>query len=376
MSLGAGYLAITYGPELLNQLNAHPHRRRSAGHSHPARLNRHTRSGRHTHPGAFASPTPPAPVDLTGALETLKTLSQAEVPINDMRALAARFKGIQNIPESLPAPEKPREVGEVQKFWIVNSDTDQHSQVQASLAYVTPHLYFWVQEGVRYNQASLKTLCETFETKIYPTDREFFGSEWSPGIDNDVHLYVLLTRGIGDRVAGYYSSADEIPPQAFPTSNAHEMFVMNADSFTNLSDSFTYTVLAHEFQHMIHWYQDRNEESWLNEGFSELAAFLNGYGVGGHDQAFAVNPDLQLNDWPNDKNATLPHYGASFLFLNYMLDRLGEKVTQAVVAEQENSLTSIDKVLADTKVTDPVYQGPRHRRRPVCRLDPDQLHQG
>jgi immune inhibitor A len=37
---------------------------------------------------------------------------------------------------------------------------------------------------------------------------------------------------------------------------------------------------------MIHWYQDRNESSWLNEGFSELAAFLNGYGGGGFDYVY------------------------------------------------------------------------------------------
>ncbi len=48
---------------------------------------------------------------------------------------------------------------------------------------------------------------------------------------------------------------------------------MNADN-TDLADSFTYSVLAHEFQHMIHWYRDRNEESWMNEGFSELACIF------------------------------------------------------------------------------------------------------
>ena len=343
--LGTGYLALRYGPELLNQFNPTA----SAGVVTPPQG---------VTPVTGASVTPPAPVDLTGALETLKTLSQAEVPINDRRDMAGRFKGIQNIPATLPAPAQPLQVGDEQKFWTVNDDTDQHGQVQARLSYITDHLYFWIQDNVKVNQANLKTLCETFENKIYPTDRSFFGSEWTPGIDNDVHLYILFTGGIGGRVAGYFSSADEIPPQAFPTSNAHEMFVMNADSFTNLTDPFIYAVLAHEFQHMIHWYQDRNEESWMNEGFSELAAFLNGYGVGGHDSAFSTNPDLQLNDWPNDKNATLPHYGASFLYLDYLLDRLGPKVTQAVVAEQENGLTSIDKVLTEMKVADPATHAP------------------
>ena len=34
--------------------------------------------------------------------------------------------------------------------------------------------------------------------------------------------------------------------------------------------------------------------------------------------------------------------GESFLFLTYFLDRFGDKVTQALVKNQENSLTSVD----------------------------------
>ena len=63
---------------------------------------------------------------------------------------------------------------------------------------------------------------------------------------------------------------------------------------------YTYGVLAHEFQHMIHWYRDRNESSWINEGFSELSTLLNGLDPGGFDYIYTSNPDLQLTDWPND----------------------------------------------------------------------------
>ena len=88
-------------------------------------------------------------------------------------------------------------------------------------------------------------------------------------------------------------------------------------------EDYIYGTMAHEFQHMIHWYQDRNEESWLNEGFSELAAFLNGYYSDRPDYDYIMQPDMQLNDWPNDKDSTLPHYGASFLFVDYFLNRFG-----------------------------------------------------
>ena len=309
-------------------------------------------------PGAAAVSTAIPAVDLTMAEETLKTLTQAEVPINDPLDLAHRLQGKPLIAPTIPGEPTVYQVGDSQSFWIVNGDTDEQSQVQAKLAYITPHLYLWIQDGVRYSAGNVQKLSDTFENKIYPTDREFFGSEWTPGVDNDPHLYVLYTRGLGSRVAGYFSSADEIPPEVSPYSNGHEMFVMNADSFDNLSDIYVYTVLAHEFQHMIHWYRDRNEESWMNEGFSELAAFLNGYDIGGHDFLFARDPDLQLTDWPNDRTKTSPHYGASFLFLDYFLNRFGETATQKVVADPSNGLGSIDQVLAEENITDPATGQP------------------
>jgi immune inhibitor A len=289
--------------------------------------------------------------------ETLKTLEDTIVPINDLYDIASRLEGKENIPHTLPPPATPFQVGAKQQFWVSNTDNNQNFQVPATLRYITDHSYFWVEDGVRYNQQALQNLAETFENKIYPTDRAFFGSEWTPGVDGDPHIYILYARGLGENIAGYYSSVDEYNPAVEQYSNGHEMFDFNADN-TDLSDPFTYGVLAHEFQHMIHWNGDRNETSWLNEGFSDLAMFLNGYTVGGQDFLFAKNPDLQLNDWPNDRSQVDPHYGASFLFLNYFLDRFGEKATRAVVADPANGLDSIDHVLTKLGTTDPLTGKP------------------
>lgn len=303
----------------------------------------------------FDDPTPTqvvvtrVPSNGAGA-DTLETLESIVVPVNDPRQLAERLTGKVNIPETFPS--KAFKLGDKKKFWASNVETNKNFEVEAVLRHETPHSYFWVQEGVNYNEDELKRLADAFETKIYPTNREFFGSEWSPGIDNDPHIYILYVRGVGFSIAGYFSSADEVHPDAHEYSNAHEMFIFNADN-TPLGQEFTYGVLAHEFQHMIHWYQDRNETSWLNEGFSELAAFLNDYDPGGFDYSFTANPDLQLNDWPDDSGATPPHYGAGFLFTSYFLDRFGEKATQALVRHPENGLESVDEVLKEIKATDP-----------------------
>jgi hypothetical protein len=288
---------------------------------------------------------------------SLERLSSMIVPENDPAEMAVRLGGVDFVPETYPDPDWPHVVGDHMKFWITNGDTNENQRVAATLQYVTDHAYFWIADSVRYNGRDLEDLAETFEQEIYPTTREFFGSEWTPGIDGDPHIYILYAPGLGMTVAGMYSSPDSVHPLAHEYSNAHEMFVFNSDN-TPLSGEYTYGVLAHEFQHMIHWNGDRNETSWLNEGLSELATLLNGYDAGGFDGLYANNPDLQLNTWPSGPYSTHPHYGASFLFTTYFLDRMGEELTQALIAHPENGLKSFDVVLDSAGVVDPVTSEP------------------
>jgi hypothetical protein len=303
---------------------------------------------------AQPSPTPPAmseePESIPmQALETERQLIAAEVPIADPFDLARRLKGIADPPRVLAETASPIAAGTLRTFWASNTDDNTNFEVQARLAYATPHVYFWVQKGVDYALADVERLVDTFENRSYPTNREFFGSEWTPGVDGDEHLYVLFAGNLGGNVAGYFSPDDEYAPIVRQYSNAHEMFYINADT-VDLADPFVDSVMAHEFQHMIHWYRDRNEESWMNEGFSTLAELLNGFDVGGMDYAYAMEPDIPLTYWPP---LEARHYGQSFLFLTYFLGRFGEQATRALVAATDNGLDSIDGVLADQGTSDP-----------------------
>ncbi|NLG40547.1 MAG: hypothetical protein GX544_02500, partial [Chloroflexi bacterium] len=224
--------------------------------------------------------------------------------------------------------------------------------ISATLQYVGDNIYFWIEDGVRFNQSDLDRLASTFDQEIIPTNREFFGQEWNPGVDGDSRFYVLYAGGLGNSLAGYFSSADELHPDAHPFSNAHEMFLLSSDNVP-LNDSYIYGTMAHEFQHMIHWYQDKNEESWVNEGFSMLAEHVNGYDTGGFDWEYMRNTDMQLNDWGGDVGQNGPHYGASFLFMVYFLDRFGEDATKAFVSHDENGFASLDAVFAELNIQNP-----------------------
>ena len=288
--------------------------------------------------------------------ETLGILENTDVSINDPLGLAQRFKGVGDVPPTLEPPVIPLGVGARDVFWVIDAH-DETFELSATLHFVTDHAYFWVADGVDFDQSDLEELAETFENKIFVTGRTFFGNEWSPGIDGDPHIYVLFAHRLGIHIAGYFSSADEMHPLAHEYSNAHEMFVLNSDNL-KIGSLFTLSTLAHEFQHMIHWNLDRNETTWLNEGFSQLAEFLNGYPVGGFDWAYSVNPDIQLNTWSDAEEDNFRHYGASFLFVTYFLDRFGEEATQALVAHPANGLTSIDHVLQDLGAVDPITDQP------------------
>ncbi|MBI3162972.1 MAG: immune inhibitor A [Chloroflexi bacterium] len=291
------------------------------------------------------------PLD-TISQETIDTLNMSITPENDVYELACRLQGKCGISTTLEAPAAPLTAGTTRKFWILNSDTNQHTEITAELIYVTPLTYFWAEEGVNVNQNDVENLMDTFDQKIIPTNREFFGSEWNPGVDGDPHIYVLYVGNLGSNIGGYYSSSDSYNPLVRPYSNGIEAFVLTTSQ--PLGDDYAYSTLAHEFVHMIQSPTDRNDVSWLNEGFAEVGAFINGYDVGGADWYYVQSPDLQLNDWAtNDSPDFGAHYGQSFLYLTYFLDRFGEEATKALTANPQNDLASVDDTLKALNATDP-----------------------
>ncbi len=95
-----------------------------------------------------------------GSYETLQTLQNAIVPTSNLNDLAFRLKGIANIPQTMETPVFPLQTGAEQQFWVNDSNTDKNFQITATLRYVTPHAYFWFQNGLNYNENDLKNLAE------------------------------------------------------------------------------------------------------------------------------------------------------------------------------------------------------------------------
>ncbi len=275
--------------------------------------------------------------------ETARLVANSTPPTRDLWDLARRLQGLSAPAQEANPPTPPDyNLGDAEVFWLHNEQTNTYFTATAILRYETPHAYWWIEKGYQVPADALERSAKRFEERTYPTNRRAFGSEWTPGVDGDPHLYIFLGNVPG--VGGYFSGPDEYPALIRPQSNQHEMFYINLDN-ASPGNSYFDGILAHEFQHMIHWWMDRDEETWVNEGLSELAAQLNAYDVGGSEIAFLLAPDTQLTTWPALEDSA-PHYGASYLFLAYFLEQVGDEAVRHLVAEPANGIAGFEAVLA------------------------------
>ncbi|MFH1722954.1 MAG: lamin tail domain-containing protein [Candidatus Altiarchaeota archaeon] len=289
--------------------------------------------------------------------------------------------------------------GDIRSFW--NVDDGYWASTQAILVNVTDNAYVYIQtvdpcghdvfyDGVTYfgyvTQEDVNLLVSEFDldgsiNDIYGRDRQAFGNERPTGADGDSHVTILLLDIDGDfcdgfcgggYVAGYYHSLNE-----GTSTHSNQRKMVYVDTFPgvengrpepssvscggcwsssnqqcweptlNHTDSYfeegmrtsIYGTVAHEFQHLIHWYYDSTEDDWVNEGLSDYSYQVNGYGDPYyHLLYFENNPDTNLILW----SGSLQDYGASYLFFLYLAEQYGGNNTIKQIVD--DSLDGIDGV--------------------------------
>ena len=196
---------------------------------------------------------------------------------------------------------------------------------------------------------------------IYEIETALFGMP--ADIDGDKRIYLLLldirdkgTRG-SSFVAGFFSPVNQHrgvlrhPEIGIPVrSNELDMLYLDTQP-QNAGSQAAHGVLAHEFQHLIHWRHDTDEAIWVNEGCAEYATFSCGYQVRGHVSAFQQNPYISLIDWPQGTRSQLAHYGAVYLWMLYLHEQYGGPQTiAAIVKDRANGISGINSALRSRSV--------------------------
>ena len=220
--------------------------------------------------------------------------------------------------------------GRQDTFWLIDLLELEVYPSLFELRLVTPHAYWYFEEGQTIPQSVIERSAARFEKEIYPAVTAAFGREWSPGVDNDPHLNILNARLKGG--GGYYSSSDEYPLSVNQFSNQREVIYINTGAISVDSTGYL-EVLAHELQHAVHWNADPSEETWVNEGLSELAITITGF-----DQTsihrFLRSPPISLVHWPLSPLDSVANYGAASLFMHYLVDHYGGISSVLLLLEQ------------------------------------------
>ena len=297
-------------------------------------------------PTVVASPTAvsstPVPATSTKSPVTERPLSIPTPPPRDLIDLERRLK-TSATPVAQPTTQRSPDygVGSEQTFWVANQISKSYFQARARIVYKTAHAYWYVQDGVNLPAADVKSAADYFENRTYAVEHQLFGSEWTPGIDNDVHITILVGNIPG--VGGYYSTADEYTTAVNPFSNQREMIYINVDAVRPGAPGFNATV-AHEFMHMIQFHVHRWQNSWVDEGSAELAAQAVTGSPSSAISAFEQQPNTQLNAWASEPEAAIPHYGAAYLFMRYVSEQLGGfSSIGKVIAEPSRGMASFQR---------------------------------
>lgn len=303
---------------------------------------------------------PPAAVDTPTAAPTATATPDPAVelaakigvrgglPENDPLDLAARFgKTDGRAPISKPFAGEPA-IGSSRDFIVqrisgaayAGTAPPQNVTISATLAAVSEHAYFYVDDALGFDAAAAEDAAADFEETVWPSVTGALGEPAIPGVDGDPRI-IVLQADLGGAVGGYYSGDDAYLRSVRPASNEAEIVYL--DRGLSLGGASFNVVLAHELQHLVHARLDGSEEAWINEGLSETALGLAGGALSSID-TFAARPDTQLNTWLTEDSSS--HYGAGASFTRYLADRFGGVNELGAIARAEgDGAAGIDEYL-------------------------------
>ncbi len=116
---------------------------------------------------------------------------------------------------------------------------------------------------------------------------------------------------------GFFWVFDQYPDGSQDwASNEADVIYMATDNGEPDGD-YMMAVSAHEFEHLIHFNTDQNEESWVDEGLGELAMWL--FGSPDNISSFSNNSDNRLTSW----TGAWADYIKTYLWSLYMYEKHG-----------------------------------------------------
>lgn len=265
-----------------------------------------------------------------------------------------------------PGPMASPQVGVSESFYIpaygsvATSTSYPNNIISATCIGLTGLTAIYVDDAIADPSTSkVAEVRQRFEEVIQPRIRDYFGQEPALGPDGESRLTILLTDSMSENILGIFYGVDlsaRNPSDIqLRESNGRKILYV---SYSEDRDITLYGTMAHEFQHMVNYWQKRvnggnYEATWLNEGMSKYAEEVCGYGILQGDQNTALLIELSqenfsslsLTDWQG-----LNSYGLSYLFVRFLAqeNRYGTTYREVTRALISSGLTGTANVAAIT----------------------------
>jgi hypothetical protein len=221
-------------------------------------------------------------------------------------------------------------------------------------SYVFVENRHWDTNGGSVLQSHVDKLGELFDASspadpsrgVYELETEAFGDP--ADVDGDGRIFLLVLNVSSPDIVGYFDPA--VATHDIPEYRRDVLFL--DETFLRRNSQLSLGTLAHEFQHLIHWHHDNDEEPWIDEGLSGYAEELVGYPEADPEAVpeFLKRPHTSLTDWNFLDSAR--HYGVTYLFSSYLAEVYGPGLIRELVAHPRNGTAGLDAAFAARNLTD------------------------
>lgn len=307
---------------------------------------------------------------------------EAGLRLEEGTLIEQRERGHHLLSEALPAPAAaPPVVGQTRDFFVYNGETDpsiRFDEITATVRHVGTHVAVYVDNDAPepgFTDADLQALAARFDQVIHPAVTDAFGHP--SDLDGTSRIAVLFTpvvNGLTPReatsfVGGFFFGRD-LMPELSSSNGAEVFYALVPDPDALYSDrrdrqqvlQVVPGILAHEFQHMVHYNQrvllrDGSQDAlWMLEGLAQMAeelvarayeeeapleAELFRDGNRRRARLFLERPDT-VSLVVSSGRGTLGERGAGLLFLLYLHQQHGDDLLGRLTRSTRTGVANVE----------------------------------
>lgn len=314
-------------------------------------------------------------------IDATPLLKDAHLRLARMTELIGRAGGIE-----ASAGGEAYVVGDRRNFWAVDFQRSlsfpyHQYEVEAECRAVGESAYYFVdiEQLSIVSAEALQEFVTAFEDStpgsprdpnkgIYQHVTEVFGDV--PDVDGDPKIIILLTEipavaaGAAGTAyyAGYFYSVNQFAdPVDFggdieQRSNHTEMLYVNSlyvayedpedEVLTRLIRNRVKSTIAHEFQHLIQWENDPDEVDAVNEGLSEYASYITGFGLR-WIAPYVSKPNVDMFTWRRYGDSE-DDYSRVACWTYYLATRFGDSFIRELATNPQGGVTGVEASLSST----------------------------